>query len=395
MDHEYKCTGSVVMWTLYNRLSRGFMVWMLAQKFDRKRYKRATGYVKDAFFLDWLTKSMSSTRKTTEKRLEEALQYGFLNECGKGKYLISSYRKMVEVAMDDQKRKYDECSNNASIPPPELLLKGDRKFTQDFLDWIDPKSVDNTINLLTGIASIQNSVNFRGKLNQGKLLNCHRNTIQRRNKKNNTKEFERFIIIDARRLLHSSDCANRRAIDIFREAERIYRRSNYLRGRQYLHRRLINGKYFLAIQIPSVCISSLRNMEAPSIRESVHWLHLKSGGRGHRTASLSLSDTTRLYESSSSLDGRKRLPLLVEWPRRFKNSKEMGCEVPDYILSSYLRGLTDILSNEHCRKHILHETNSTKLLPLSLAEPFVYVSDDATPSMEKEYLNVTRFPITL
>lgn len=370
------------MWTLYNRLTRGFMVWMLAQKFDRKRNKKSTGYVRDAFFFSWLSKTTGTTKKTTKKWLEEALRYGFVRECGSNKYLITSYRKMVEVAMDDQKRKHDECNNNSVIPPPELFLKNDRKFTLDLLEWIDPKSVENSINLLTGIASIQNSVSFRGKLNQSRLLGCHRNTIQRRNKKNNTKEFDRFIIIDARRLLYNPDCTNRRIIDIFKEAENIYRKSNYLRGRQYLHRRLINGRYFLAIQIPSACISTLRNMEAPSIRESVRWLHLKSGGRGHRTVSLSLVDTTRLYESSSSSDGRKRLPLLVEWPRRFKNSKDMGCEVPDYILNNYLRGLTQILSNEHCRKHILHETCATKLMPLSLAEPFVYVSSNATPSVK-------------
>ena len=384
MDHAYKCTGSVVMWTLYNRLSRGFMVWMLAQKFDRKRNRKPTGYIRDTFFLEWLSTSMSSTKKTTRKRLEEALQYGFLSECGSNKYLVSSYRKMIEIAMDDQKRRYDKNKNIDSIPPPELFLKSDRKFTRDFLDWIDPKNVDRTIDLLTGVASTQNSVNFRGKLNQGKLLNCHRNTIQRRNKKNDTNEFDRFIIIDVRRLLERPQCTTRRIIEIFKEAESIYRRSKkYLRGRQYLHHKTINERYFLAIQIPSVCSSDMNIMEAPSIREAVKWLHLKSGGRGHRTVSLSLNDTTRFYAPSSSFDGRKRLPMLVEWPPHFKNSRDMGCILPNNVMTSYLSGLISILSDGPCESFILNETNALKTLPIYLAEPSVFVALNATPSMGK------------
>ena len=372
MGHIYKCTGSVVLWTLYNRLSRGFTVWMLAQKFDRKIHKKPTGYIKEPFFFDWLRTQMGATKRTSKKRLEEAIQAGFLSECGDNKYLVRSYRKMIEIAMDDQKKKFEENKNNSAIPSPELFLKGDRKFTRDFINWVDPKDNNRTIDLLTGVASVQNSVNFRGKLNQSRLIGCHRNTVQRRNKRNNTKESDRFIMISVFQLLEKPDCSIAEAIDAFQGAEKVYRRGkNYLRGRQFLHKRTINGRSYLAIQIPSVCSSDLDVMETPSIRESASWLHLKAGGRGHRTVSLSLDD--------SSSDGRKRLPLLVEWPHRFERSKEMGRNVPNHVLNNYLSGLKKILSDNDCRDHILEKTGAFGLKSIETCETFVYLSSNATP----------------
>jgi hypothetical protein len=348
---------------------------MLAQQFDRKRNKKATGYIRDAFFLDFITDRMLIQKRTSKKRLEEALQYGFLERCGK-KFLIRSYRSMVKIAMDHHQEKYETDMFNTI--PPELFLKSDRKFTLPLKEWIDPTNYKRTIVLLSGIASIQNSINYRGKLNQSKILNCDRRTIQRRKKDDNTREHRRFIIIDVRYLLEKPARPPKQIIKILMEAESIYRRSkNYLRGRQLLHNKWINGKNYLAIEIPGVCISTSKNMlETPSIRESARWLHLKSGGLGHRSVSMShvsegVVDPNRSTPASEApviydTVGRKRLPLLVEWPVHFVNSRGLGgTEIPDSVLFNYLKAFEDLLNYRECLSHILKRTGAIRTKPIT------------------------------
>ena len=383
------------MWTLYNKLHGAFIVWFLAQQFDRKRHGEATGYVRDAFFFSWLKDKMGCTSRTARKRLDEALQYGFLEKSGKKRYLIRSYRKMLAIAMNNQYEQYKE--DNINIIPPELFLKSDRKFTSVLKDWIDPKDYKKTIALLTGIASIQNSANYRGKLNQSKLLNCHRNTLQRRQKNNNTKESERFIIIDVLRLLEKPSCSPKQIIKIIIEAESHYRRSNYLRGRQLLHSKWVNGKSYLAIQIPGVCTSTSKTMqEVPEIREVINWLTLKSGGQGHRTVSLShMSEGREGSHAPSRSDkdpvnhdvvGRKRLPLLVELPVHFISSNNLGnAELPNSVLFNYLKSFEDILNSDQCASLILKRTGATRINPIREETISTYTSPSSQryPPLEK------------
>lgn len=379
MDHTYKCTGSVILWILNNRLHRAYMVWMMAQKYDRKCHHVATGSIHALSFLDWISISMDCKRKKQERYIGEALQYGFLEKLGHN-FLIRSYRKMVGIGMDHQKRKYDEDKSGCTIPP-ELFLKADRKFSTDFRNFVDPKSERNTVYLLTEFATIQNSLNYRGKLNQSKILNCSRSTIQRRNRGIIAKRASRFIIIDVMRLLIAPKCSSLQAIKILKESEIIYRKSKkYLRGRQLLHQKTINGKRFLAIQLPDMYYSMSGIKETPAIRETVKWLHSPPGGLGYCTIPIS-------HVSSSAEDDivvRKSLSLGVEWPIRFRDSGDQGsADIPISTLTSYLQGLNDILYHKNCQSFILRETGSPGYKPFSELEPLVW-SDvaHATPCLQ-------------
>jgi hypothetical protein len=370
---NYKCTGSVVMWALANKLHDAFVVWMLAQKYDRNKQKsrRPTGHISSPYFVDWLTKTMNVEPRTTYSRLEKALKYGFLQQTDRG-YKVTSHRKMIQTAMSDQERRNEE--NNLKNQDPSTYLAADREYTRQLSKWIDPRDMDATAALLSGRAMQQGSILARGRKVQGKIVKCNERTMIRRTENADVVELGRYIIIDPQKILVDADCTVKDAIEAFMEAEKKYRQHSHLPTHRLLHSKYIApfARSFLVIQIGNVYFSHSDVKEVPANRRC-----RQSPRKSRRMPSAA-------YASDSSVPVTQ--DSYTTWRSgRYVGSKDQGDNhVPDNIMHMMMHQFRLIVEDPECAEIVMARTGATGLRPVHAGQPrgFVERASGVTPSFD-------------
>lgn len=300
----YKCTGSTVVWVLRNDLVDAFVVWMLAQQYNRHQNGgKATGKISSGFFLSHIAISMGVGQATAKKRLEKALRNRFLEPSGVGCW-ITGHRKLLEIALDDQLRRHQ----NGEAPDPRILISGDTEYTGEMSNWIIPHDIEATKSLLLGKVLQQWSMIGRGYESQGSLLGLDRRTLMRRIEDANVATYHRYIVFDPRRILVKSSADLSTIHQAFFKAEDLYRSLGfYLPGRRFFHSKYIThstlfdsglrtqdfthstfthsnfthstftdsglaNSLYLAIQLSSLHLGLSNTREVPFCRGSRNWM---------------------------------------------------------------------------------------------------------------------------
>ena len=368
---NYKCTGSVVMWTLANKLTDAFVVWMLAQKYDRSKQvsRKPTGHISSPHFVAWLTKTMNVEPRTTYSRLEKALKHGFLLQTDRG-YKITSHRKMIQVAMSDQARRHEE---NKGLDP-SVYLSADREYTRQLSKWIDPRDLDVTAALLSGRAMQQGSILARGRKSQGNIVKCSERTMIRRTEKADVVELGRYILIDPLKILVDADCTLRDAIEAFMMAEKKYREHSHLSTCKLLHSKFIHHlkRSLLAIQIGNVYFSHSDVKEVPANR------------RCHQSPRKSRRVPSAAYASDSPVPATQD-SYTTWWSGRYVGSKDQGDNhVPSNIMDMVMHQFRLIVEDPECAEIIMARTGATGLRSVAAGQPcgFVERVSGVTPSFD-------------
>jgi hypothetical protein len=366
----YKCTGSVVQWALANKLHDAFVVWMLAQKYDRSKResKRPSGHISSPYFVDWLTQTMKVERRTADKRLERTLKYGFLQQTDRG-YKVTSHRKMIQIAMSDQERRNEE--NNLRNQDPSTYLAADREYTRQLSKWIVPDDMDATMALMSGRTMQQGSILARGRKTQGKIAKCSERTMIRRTKNADVVELGRYILIDPLKILVDAECTAKDAIDAFMAAEAKYRQHGRLPTHKLLHSKHIFSlaRSFLAVQIGNVYFSHSDVKEVPANRLCRQWKR-----KSRRMPSAASA-------SDSSVPNRDSY---TTWKSgRFVGAKNQGDNhVPENVVHMVMSQLDLIVNEPECAEIIMSRTGATGLRPVYAGQPrgFVERASGVTPS---------------
>jgi hypothetical protein len=370
---NYKCTGSVVLWTLANKTHDAFVVWMLAQKYDRGKQKsrKPTGHVGSLYFLEYLAKTMNVTMKTADGRLEKAIQYGFLQQTDRG-YKITSHRNMIKVAMADQERRVDDGAMS-----PDTFLAADREFTRHLDKWIIPHDMNATIALLSGRAMQQGSILVRGRESLGNVAGCSGRTMIRRTEAADVVEVGRYILLDPQKILVAADCSVKDAIDAFMEAEKKYRRHYHMPMNRLLHSKHVFAlqRSFLAIQIANSYFSHSDIKEVPANRVCRQWKRKK-----RRVPSAA-------YASDSPIPQPPGRGSYTTWKSgKFVGSKDLGdSHVPEARLHAVMNQLQTIVDDPDCADLIMVRTGATGLRPVYAGQPRAWSersSSDVTPSFD-------------
>ena len=369
---EYKNKGSVVIWVLRNNLQDAFVVWMLAQQYDRHQHRKTgqpSSRISSPFFVDWLTTSMAVTRKTAKKRLEKAVSYGFLSLIQDRNYLISSHRRMVEVAMNHQESQYE----NGKPGRPLDFLEADREYTMSLGDWIDPKDMYNTVARLSAIKEIQAGILGRGRTCQGNMIDRHRSTMIRRTADTGNTTIRQYVLFDVLKMLVGADCTQMDAINAFINAEEKARSLGYIvEGRTLFHKLHVFDytKPFLAIQIPNAFYNKRVIKEVPANRERRQWL-CKAG----------LTDVRR-----DVADGHKQYQYTTWRNGKFLNSQKLGVttQSPGDLIARTVGYINRILDIGECFDQILVDTGATGIRNPNAGAPRVWKeivkASDATPN---------------
>ncbi len=345
----YKNKASVIQWVLHNDLSDAFVVWMLAQDFDRRHHPKPTGRISSPFFLSWLATAMDVQERTAEKRLEKAIEHGFIDRSNNSKYLITSHRKMVYVALDDQQRRFED----GNPIRPEDFASNDIEWTRELKDWIDRHSIPNTRALLSGRKMIQDGMLCRGRTRQGNLVDKSRRTMIRWSKKADIETVDRYILFDSFKMLVDASCSPQEAIDAFVKAERKYQKLGYCpTGKQRLHKKHIFSlcKPFLVIQIANSFYSNSDIKEVAAIREVRSW---KRKAKTNARSRDSGQDSYTMWK-----DGQ------------FIGSKQLGVDnIPQRAVDTACGYISKILEIAECRDIILTLTGAIDIRPVSAASP--------------------------
>jgi hypothetical protein len=266
---------------------------------------------------------------------------------------------MVSVAMEHLRRGYQE---DPSQIPPEVYLKGDREYTRKLNGWIDTKDMEKTKSLLYGVVAIQGNTISRGRENHGRLINMDRRTIQRLSKRADLVEIQRFLMVDAVRLMVRPACAPREIIDTIISAEMRYKHSP---NRHFVRKRRIKSKTFLAIQLPNHYFSKHDIKEVPATREAIGWF------RSGTSVRACCHDMTRT---------RIALP---GWPSDgiFSDSRTMGAD--ENLVKLHAKRLDDILSVDELRDYVLTRTGAEDIRPALFTRPFIWYPASSAAPYEK------------
>lgn len=354
MQSQYKCKGSVVMWILRYRIWDAFTIWMLAQQFDRKTHKKSTGYIEKLPFFNHIAKYIHKQKRTRERWVSRAAEYGFLDNCNDKNFLICSHRKLVQIALDCITRDYE---NDESKIPPEVYIKGDREFTRKIDGWIDASDLSKTRALLYGIVAIQGNNLSRGRENHSRLINMDRRTVQRLSKSADLVGIDRYMIIDISKLLIKPICSPRESID---SLIRIVKKSNNFSRHPFLRRHILK-KPFLAIQLSKHYFSKHDLKEVPATREAIRWFQSGTGCGGRCSVTIA----------------RQELP---GWnTNKFVLSKDpLGGS--ENIITLHAKRVDDVLAADECRLQILDSTGAEDIRPVLFANPYIWYSAlDAAP----------------
>ena len=362
-DH-YKCTGSVISWALLNKLHASFTVWMLAQQYDRQRNGgKTTGCITSPFFIDYIAKNMSVKSKTAKKYLEEALRYGFLDYLVDG-YTITGHRRMVEIAMNDQARRYeDQLMDNVDDPIGPLdLLAADREYTRTFSNWISLGNMALTKALMASCVMQQGTILARGRKRQGNVLGCSSRTMIRRTQSAKITSTARYVRMSPINMLIGASCTAREAIKAMVAAEKEYRKQGYyLPGQRFLHEKYIMShcKSALVSQVANCYSSKLDVKEVPALHTSRNWIR-KSGGsfpRSHieqdRNASRQLPNSYTTWKNG-----------------KYVQSGNWGdAHIPENVVNSVAHYLKEIVENTECADLIMARTGAAGIRSVYAAEP--------------------------
>ena len=356
---HYKCTGSVVSWALSHKFHDAFVVWLLAQQYDRSKHSgKTTGRITSPFFVDWLAKTMAVEKRTAQKRLEKALNIGFLDHLVRG-YTITGHRRMVKIAMDDQARRHADGNNI----DPRSFLDADREFTRTLDKWIVPTDMKATAALLSGRAMQQGTVLGRGRKRLGKLSGCHARTMIRRTEKADVIAQDRYIRLEPMKMLVDASCGPQDAIKAFVDAEAKFRKlGGNLPGRQFLHSKHIMShcSSFLVIQIANsyYCKSDVKEVPARFTRHS--WIR-KSG----------LANARRPIETTGHHLRPSKPHQYTTWKTgAFVKSRSWGDDhVPENVLHVVLQYVQDIVDNLECADLIMTKTGASGIRSVYAASP--------------------------
>jgi len=355
---HYKCAGSIIYWALANKLHDAFMVWMLAQKYDRTKHRgKTTGRITSIYFIDWLSKNMSVDKKTAKKRLQRALRYGFLDYLSTG-YTITSHRRMVEVAMDDQYRRH---SDDQGVNPV-VLLDADREFTRPFNGWVMPTSMYTTKALMSGRLMQQGTILARGRERQGNLAGCSSRTMIRRTEDADVVVQPRYIRLDPNKMLVEATCTTTDAIDAFTAAEDMYRsKGGQLPGCKFLHKKYISSAHrtCLVIQIANAYCSKSDVKEVPAKHKRHSWIRKSSDPHPRRPIEKA-GDSLRQLPNSYTTWKTGAFVKSVDWG---------DIHVPENVLQSMMRYLQDITHDPDCAELIMLKTGATAIKSVYMAEP--------------------------
>ena len=369
MENLYKNKGSVVIWVLKNNLHEAFVVWMLAQAYDRRQHDgKSTGLVSSPFFTDILTTQMHTNKKTAKKRLEKAVDNRFLCPLDNGKYVITSHRAMVGVAMDDQQRRHEDKQTGN----PTNYLEADREYTMSLGNWIDPEDMYNTVSKLSAVEEIQAGVIGRGRETQGELVGRARRTMIRRTHDTGNTIIKQYILLDAQKLLIDADCSQMDAINAFIRAEELARKvSPSFPGRTIFHKKHIfnYARPLLAIQLPNAYTNHVIIKEVPANRERCQWLR-KAG----------------LTDVRSIASGGHEQHQYTTWQNsQFLNSQSMGLtnQSPGNAVARAIEYLDMVLEIGECFDQILSDTGASGIRNSNAGNPRVWKekvkSSDVTP----------------
>jgi hypothetical protein len=364
-EFVYKCKGSVVMWVLRYKLCDAFIIWMLAQKFDRETHRKATGYIEKNSFLKSVGINTNLKKRTQKRWLSRAVEYGFLDNCNDCNFLVRSHRKLVNIALNHISR---ECENDEFSIPPEVYIKSDREFTRKIDGWVDPNSLLKTKALLYGIVAIQGNNLSRGRENHSRLISMNRRTVQRLSKLADLIEVNRYMLININKLLVRPLCSPRDAIDFVVEIVKKLSKSS----RHPFLRRHLNKKPFLAIQLPKHYFSRHDLKEVPATREAIGWVYSGTGCGGRCSVTIA----------------RQELP---GWnANRFFSSKDLlgGLE---NLINLHAKRVDEILAADECRLQILNNTGAEDIKPVLFAKPFIWCpAFDAAPYRWKQKSELVR-----
>lgn len=375
----YKCRGSVVAWSLNNNIEDAFIIWLLSQKRDREyHYKKgqgADGLITDPIFLKYLAKSMDVSRETAGKRLERAVQYGFLNILDKeNHYSITSNRKLVKVAMSMQKL---QCDKDKSIISPFSFLKNDLQFTRKFENWIDPKDLQKTRALMYTAVSIQRSPLLSSRETHAKILDCHKRTLQKYARVVQLEEFENYLTFDVYKILIDPTTRRYDTIQAFKEAESLYCKLGYTQpGKQFLFTKTFKNTLYLTIQLPNTYQSTLDEKIVPA-RAGLVELKSVSGVpvRKDDLARVFTPKKANLFTGSiSSRDGAHGI-------------------IPDSIYGYYIRKFENIMEVDECRERVLRLTGSSGMRSVKAADPRLWRQSSSVSSTIPS--KITESPIRL
>lgn len=360
----YKCTGSVVAWALHNKLHAAFTVWMLVQRYDRQKHNGLpTGIITTPFLIDRLSKDMSVKQKTAKKYLGEALRYGFLDYLLDG-YTITGHRRMIEVAMDDQSRRYEDAKFEGVNKPigPIDLLAADREYTRTFNNWIAMGNMAQTKALMASCVMQQGTILARGRKRQGNITGCCSRTMIRRTKAANITATARYVRMDPLKMLVDASCTSREAIKAMVLAEKEYIKQGYgTPGHKVLHEKYIMShcKSALVAQVANCYTSKLDVKEVPAIHTSRRWMRKSSDSFPRRP----------IEQDRNALRQAPRSYTTWKTDKFVKSGNWDDTHIPENVIGSVAHYLREIVTNQGCADLIMSHTGATNIRSVYAAEP--------------------------